>query len=77
MVIDYDDLSEYAGVSIGTVSACEGLICLTNEIRFDAFGNPSDSNNASYTSAPTIALTNGTTTRTVQVTPETSFTEIV
>ena len=76
-LVDYDDLEEYNGVTINSVSSCVGIGCLTDEIRIDAFGTPYDATNSAYTSQATIVLKNGSFTRTVQVTHETSYTELI
>jgi prepilin-type N-terminal cleavage/methylation domain-containing protein len=76
MVIDFDDIPEYDGVAMGSVSMCVGT-CTNQELRIDAFGNPFDENNAAFTTLGSVAVQLGSHTRTIQVMPETSFTKVI
>lgn len=69
MVIDYDVLPQFSGVSISSAGA--------TEIRIDAFGNPLDSVGAQLTSTVTITLANGSSTKGVRITNQTGFVELV
>ena len=76
MVVDFDTIPEYVGVTMGSVSMCAST-CTSQELRIDAFGNPLDQSGAAYTSQSSVVLQLGNYSRTVQITPETSFTKVV
>ena len=76
MVVDFDTIPEYTGVTLGSVSMCQSS-CTSQELRINAFGNPLDANNTAYTAQSSVALQLGSNTKTIQVTPETSFTKVV
>ena len=76
MSVDYDNQPEYSGVTISAIDFCEG-VCTTEEVRIDAFGVPSDASGNAFTSVATVTLQSGSSTKTIQVTPETAFVEIV
>lgn len=77
MIIDFDNLSEFSGVSISSANVCEGGPCFANEIRIDAFGIPFDSEGTQFLGLATITLQSGGLTKTIQVTQTTAFTEVV
>ena len=77
MIINFNNLDQFKGVTIGAVNACSGGGCTTQEIRIDGFGNPTDSTNVAFTNPATIALQSGSLTKTVRVTQQTSFSEVV
>ncbi len=74
--VDFDLTPEYSGVQIGTVDLCEGNGCPAVELRFNAFGTPSDSSAVAMASAATIGLQAGGVTKTITIQPETAFCEI-
>ncbi len=76
-IVDFDDIPEYQGITISSLSMCSGINCFTAEIRIDPFGVPSDGTDTAFTNPATVALQSGSSTKTVQVTPETAFTELV
>jgi len=76
MVIDFDTRPEFGGVTISSVSSCVG-ICATQELRINAFGKPLDASNAAFTSPATVTLQNGSLTRTIQVSQQTAFAELI
>jgi prepilin-type N-terminal cleavage/methylation domain-containing protein len=75
--VDFDLLPEYKGVVISGVNACAGGLCTTQEIRIDAFGRPTDAFNNSFSSPAAIVLQIGSLSKTIQVTHQTSFTELI
>lgn len=77
LVVDFDTRPEYAGVEIDSLDVCEGIACIAAEIRVDAVGIPYDETGTAFTSPATITLANGSVTRTIAVTQETGFTELV
>lgn len=69
MVIDFDTLSEYAGVSLSSASPAE--------IRINAFGQPMSNLNINLATTSTIVLAGAnSTTRSIQVLPETGYTNL-
>ena len=76
MTVDYDDLPEFGGTTMGSMGniCTDTNQCDTKELRVDAFGTPRDRLNAAFTETVTIVLQNGSFSRTVRVTPETGFT---
>jgi prepilin-type N-terminal cleavage/methylation domain-containing protein len=78
LVVDYDLLPEFSGVHIASVgNICSDVSqCQTAELRIDRFGRPHDRLMVPLTSPVTVTLQNGSFTRTVQVTPETAFTQL-
>jgi Tfp pilus assembly protein FimT len=79
MVVDFDNLPEFGGVTLGSITniCTDANQCTTSEIRVDAFGNPKDRLNAAFTNNVTVTLQKGSFSRTVRVTPQTAFTELV
>ena len=77
LLVDYDNQSEFSGVAIDSVDLCEGVACPTTEIRINNLGRPYDAQDVAFTNFATIILENGVLTRTVRVTPETGFSEVV
>lgn len=76
LLVDFDDVSEYSGVSIGSANICQG-VCATEQIRIDSFGKPSDSAGTPLQSAASIVLQNGSFSMTLQVTPQTGYSRII
>jgi len=77
MLVDFDLLAQYSGVSIGAVDFCEAGGCTAVDLRFNSFGVPSDSAGTVMASAATIALSAGGTTRTIRVNQQTAFSQVV
>lgn len=77
MIIDFDLLPQYSGVTIGTIDFCEAGSCPSTDLRFNAFGTPADSAGTTMASAATVQLSAGGVTRTVKVNQQTAFSEVV
>jgi len=77
MTIDFDLLTQYSGVTIGSVDFCDGVGCPSVDLRFDSFGVPYDSSGAAMASSATMALSAGGTTRTITIYQQTAFSEAV
>jgi len=79
LMVDYDLLPEFGGTTIGSVgNICSDIDqCTTKELRVDAFGVPKDRLGVAFSDNVTVVLQNGSFSRTIQVTPETAFTELV
>lgn len=79
LVVDYDLLPEFGGTVISSVNniCTDADQCTTKELRVDAFGVPKDRLDVAFSQNVTVVLQNGSFSRTVRVTPETAFTELV
>ncbi|MBP9864789.1 MAG: prepilin-type N-terminal cleavage/methylation domain-containing protein [Candidatus Omnitrophica bacterium] len=77
MIVDFDLLPQYSGVSIGAVDFCEAGGCAAVDLRFNSFGVPSDSSGAVMASAATVQLSAGGITKTVRINQQTAFSEVV
>lgn len=77
MIVDFDDLPQFKGVSIGAVNTCQGVGCASQELRIDLFGKPYDANGISLSNTASVTLQNGSATKTVEIIPETAYCRIV
>lgn len=77
MAMNYGTQVEFSGVAITAVDFCQGASCATQELRFNEFGIPRDVGGTVFTTPATITITKGGVSKTVNVTQETGFTEIV
>ncbi len=77
LIVDFDDIAEYNGVTISAVNSCAGLGCLTSEVRVDAFGIPYDGNDNAFTAPASVTLSLAGANRIVRIQPETAYTEII
>ena len=69
MIMDYNSMPEYAGVTITSAGSVQ--------IRIDSFGKPYNASGTALSSALTINLQVGSLTRSVRVTQQTAFVEFV
>ena len=68
MVIDYDTMSEYSGVTIASAGSVQ--------LRIDSFGKPYNAAGTALSSAMTVTLHCGSLSRNVLITQETGFVEL-